>query len=262
MRRVFVVSDTHLSPRAPTAESNWAAVAQEVAARRPELVVHAGDLTLDGLRQPTELAAARAQLDQLPVPWVAVPGNHDIGDTPGPPAADPDRLEQWRNQIGPDYWAIPVGHWTLIGINAQLLGSGIADEETQWAWLQDQLATHPPDRPIALIVHKPVFASDTELAAAPSYRFVSTAPRERLLGLLDTRWCPLVISGHVHQYRLLGDRDRLHAWAPSTWAVLPARAQAVLGLKRAGLLAVELPADGAVRANFIQPAGLTPDLLT
>lgn len=126
----------------------------------------------------------------------------------------------------------------------------------QWSWMEEQVASQAPDRPMALIVHKPVSASDVELAAAPHYRFVSSRPRARLLRLLDTRWCPLVISGHVHQYRILGDRHRQHAWAPTTWAVLPAHAQAVLGLKRSGILALELSADGAARVDIVEPPNL------
>ncbi|HEX6394553.1 MAG TPA: hypothetical protein VFZ97_14040 [Acidimicrobiales bacterium] len=41
---MLVASDTHLSPGVPSAESNWAAVVRAVAARRPDVVVHAGDL--------------------------------------------------------------------------------------------------------------------------------------------------------------------------------------------------------------------------
>jgi 3',5'-cyclic AMP phosphodiesterase CpdA len=78
--RVAVVSDTHLSGRAPDALHNWDAVVREIERTGPDLVVHLGDLTLDGTDNRQDLEDARAALDRLTVPWRAVPGNHDIGD--------------------------------------------------------------------------------------------------------------------------------------------------------------------------------------
>jgi len=254
--RVLVASDSHLSPRSPEAGSNWAAVAREAGRLKPELVVHAGDLTLDGIGTPEELAWARARLDELPVPWAAVPGNHDIGDTPGPPQLDLDRLEAWRGHIGPDRWSLQLGAWTLLGLNAHLFDSNLSEETEQWTWIEQQLAEQPRNRPVALILHKPLTAPDAELSAAPRYRFVMPGGRARLLELLASRWCPLVVSGHVHQYRLLGDRHRRHAWAPTSWAVLPDSAQANVGLKRSGVLSLELEPGGSVRVELLEPAGL------
>jgi 3',5'-cyclic AMP phosphodiesterase CpdA len=234
-------------------------VVRYAADNRAELVVHAGDLTLDGIGDATELAGARRLLDRLPSAWVAVPGNHDIGDTPGPPALDPDRLRAWRNQIGADHWTRQIGRWTLLGLNAQLFDSDAPakeDEEEQWAWAADRISAQPPDRPLAVIVHKPVAASEDELAAAPRYRFVSPPARRRLERLLDTRWCPVVLSVHVHQYRVIEQGGRRHVWAPTSWAVLPEGLQASVGLKRCGLLSLWLSDEGTFRADLVQPAGM------
>lgn len=42
----------------------------------PDLVVAGGDLTQRA--RPAQFRAARAFLDSLPAPWLAVPGNHDV----------------------------------------------------------------------------------------------------------------------------------------------------------------------------------------
>ena len=84
--RVILVSDTHLSPTAPEAEANWDAVLRYVGANAPDVVIHLGDLSLDGAHNAGDLHYGRRQLDRLPVPWHAVPGNHDIGDNPWPGA--------------------------------------------------------------------------------------------------------------------------------------------------------------------------------
>ena len=84
--RVILVSDTHLSPAAPEAAANWDAVLRYVGANAPDVVIHLGDLTLDGAHNAGDLHYGRRQLDRLPVPWHAIPGNHDIGDNPWPGA--------------------------------------------------------------------------------------------------------------------------------------------------------------------------------
>jgi alkaline phosphatase D len=255
--RVLLVSDSHLSVRAPEADANWRAVA--AIADRFELVVHAGDLTLDGARHPRDLAHARDLLDALPVPWAAVPGNHDLGDTPSPsggPVITSERRERWIDGIGPDHWTVEAGEWTLLGINVQLFGSGLPEEREQWAWLQDRLAAHRPVGPVVLVTHKPLTATDEELVLAPGFRFVAEPARARLGSLLDTVRCPLVLSGHVHQYRILQHAGRRHLWAPTSWAVLPEALQATVGLKKSGVVSLELGSDGDVSIVFDEPPGL------
>jgi 3',5'-cyclic AMP phosphodiesterase CpdA len=65
--RVILVSDTHLSPAAPEAEANWDAVLRYVEANVPDVVIHLGDLTLDGAHNAGDLHYGRRQLDRLPV---------------------------------------------------------------------------------------------------------------------------------------------------------------------------------------------------
>jgi 3',5'-cyclic AMP phosphodiesterase CpdA len=174
--RVILVSDTHLSPRVPEARANWEAVLRYVRATAPDLVIHLGDLSMDGY-DPDDLRYGRRQLDRLAVPWHAVPGNHDVGDNPRPGAPadwtlDASRLQRWLDIVGPDRWSLTVSGWTLLGLNAQLAGTGLPAEAAQWSWLEEQLGECGPSQPIALVMHKPVAASEAELAAAPSDRFL------------------------------------------------------------------------------------------
>src|SRR5215469_2253658 len=169
-QHVIFVSDTHLSPDAPEAQQNWAAVVRYVSAAAPDLVIHLGDLSLDGARNAADLDHARRQLDRLPVPWAAVPGNHDIGDNPLPGGPDglsvtEGRRQRWLDVVGADYWSVVISDWKLLAVNAQLAGSGLAAEASQWSWLEDQLRTTSPSQRIALLAHKPLTASADELAA-------------------------------------------------------------------------------------------------
>jgi 3',5'-cyclic AMP phosphodiesterase CpdA len=259
--RVILVSDTHLSPAVPQARANWDAVLRYVDANAPDAVIHLGDLSLDGARDPGDLRYGRRQLDRLPVPWYAVPGNHDVGDNPWPgaPADSPvrdSRCQQWLDIIGADRWALTASGWMLLAINAQLFGSGLEAEARQWAWLGDQLSGHRDGRPTALITHKPVTASDGELAGSPAYRFLARPARDRLRGLLGGTPLALVLSGHVHQYRLLYLGGTDHLWVPTTWAVLPDQVQPVLGTKRCGIVSIDLASGRPPAPALVEPDGI------
>ena len=265
--RVILVSDSHLSESAPQARANWDAVVAYVGVRRPDLVIHLGDLSLDGTRDATDLAHGRAQLDRLPVPWRAVPGNHDLGDNPSPgvPAGyitDDARRQRWLDVIGPDYWSATIGGWAVLALDAQLLGSGLGAEAAQWSWLGEQAGRFRGGPPVALITHKPITTDRTELAAAPSYRFWPPDARERLARLFGGTPPALVMSGHVHQYRLLRLDGTDHLWVPTTWAVLPGHVQPVFGAKRCGIVSLTLGAAPPAHQELVEPDGLGQLTLT
>jgi 3',5'-cyclic AMP phosphodiesterase CpdA len=265
--RVILVSDSHLSASAPQAQSNWDAVVAYVAACQPDLVIHLGDLSLDGTRDAADLAHGRAQLDRLPVPWRAVPGNHDIGDNPSPGSrasytTDAARRQRWLDIIGPDYWSATIGGWAVLALNAQLLGSGLEAEAAQWSWLEEEAGRLGGRQPVALITHKPITTDRTELAAAPSYRFWPPDARERLARLFGGALPELVLSGHVHQYRLLRLGGTDHLWVPTTWAVLPGHVQPVFGVKRCGIVSLTLAAAPPARHELVEPDGLEQLTLT
>jgi 3',5'-cyclic AMP phosphodiesterase CpdA len=257
---VVVVSDSHLSPQADEAESNWSAVVRHVDDVRPDLVVHVGDLSLDGQHDLNDLLHARRELDRLGARWVAVPGNHDIGDNPvlgddPDEAVTEDRRSRWIERVGDDYWAVELGGWRLLGLDAQLFGSGLDSEAEQWDFLSAELARSP--RTI-LISHKPVTAAEAELATAPPYRYVPAPGRDRLAERLDGGGVEVVVSGHVHQYRSFRYGSQQHVWAPTSWAVLPETMQISVGAKRCGILAFELPdvPGGEPVFEFVEPDGL------
>jgi 3',5'-cyclic AMP phosphodiesterase CpdA len=266
-KHVIFVSDTHLSPDAPEAQENWAAVVRYVTAAAPDLVIHLGDLSLDGARNPADLDHARRRLEMLPVAWTAVRGNHDIGDNPLPGRPEDvsvteARRQRWLDVVGADYWALVIADWTLLAVNSQLAGSGLAAEASQWSWLEDQLRRAGIGQRVALLAHKPLTAAAAELAAAPPYRFWPAASRDRLARLFADRPLALVISGHVHQSREMHLGGVGHVWAPTTWAVLPDNAQPVLGAKRCGVLSLAFGTGLAPQPEFVEPDGIRQLTLT
>lgn len=267
-----VVSDSHLSERTPEAVANWRAAVDDLAAAPPDAVVHAGDLSADGPGHAGDLPFARGELDRLAgVPATAgvgvLPGNHDVGESPGAPpehrVVAPDLLDRYRDVVGPDRWVLDVGSWRLVGLNALVMGSGLADEEeAQWAWLARALGDGAHEH-VALFLHKPLAPPPDRPDPGQHHRYVPPADRRRLSAVLAGAGAPggtavrAVVSGHVHQYRR-HDLDGVpQVWAPTTWAVLPERIQPVLGEKACGVLDLSLAADGTVTAGLRRPPGLS-----
>jgi 3',5'-cyclic AMP phosphodiesterase CpdA len=253
--RLVVVSDSHLSPLSPAADGNWAAVVDHVAADRPDLVVHCGDLTASAGGDPTTLDHARRRLDELAVPWRVVPGNHDVGN----PWNDRARLASARSAyeatVGERFWwcdhdAGPAA-WRLVGVDSQALVTGHPDDEDGWSRLALALDT---DRPVALFQHRPV-APSSSTERDTDRRYLPEPHRARFRDLLAHSSVRLVVSGHVHQWRdecLDGIR---YVWAPSTWATMTDSFQPVIGDKVVGLAEIDLGVE--VDARLVVPDGLT-----
>jgi hypothetical protein len=101
-----------------------------------------------------------------------------------------------------------------------------------------------------------VTATEEELAGSPAYRFLPPSARDRLRGLHGQTPPALVMSGHVHQYRLLRLDGTDHLWAPSTWAVLPDQVQPTLGAKRCGIVSLDLASGTSPEPVLVEPDGI------
>jgi 3',5'-cyclic AMP phosphodiesterase CpdA len=259
--RVTVVSDTHLAQRNPSAGEQWKAVLAHLAADPPDLVIHAGDITCDGCEEPGELPFAQELLARVPAPLVSVPGNHDVGENPLEEPAydhvfvDPGRLARYRDAFGPDRFSVTAGGWRIVGMNAQVLDSGLPDEADQWAWLESELHPGRAGGAVALVLHKPLVPPPGQHDGVP--RYVAPGSRARLRSLLAGSGGRLVLTGHIHQsLRHTGGDGVDHAWVPTSWAVLPDEFQAPVGDKVVGVLALTLHDDGRVDSSVQRPAGL------
>ena len=256
--KVVLVSDTHLTPRTAAFTDNWLAARIWIEATAPSLVVNLGDITADGAHDPHELEAARSAFADLSAEMRFVPGNHDIGDNPLEPGAlnehplDLARLADYRRLFGPDQWTLDAAPWQLVGLNAQLFGTGTVEEEQQFDWLAEQLAQR--SGPLGVMLHKPLFRngpSDTEA----HIRYVPAAPRHRLLDCLAPRDLRFVVSGHVHQARSLRVGGVEHMWAPSTAYCIPDARQERIGEKIVGLLTLDLT-ESDHRFELVTPEGM------
>ena len=216
MARVTLFSDPHLSPTHGFFWENWRIARDAVNADKPDLVIVNGDLCINGPESDAEMEFAGAALEALQVPTHALPGNHDVGDEP--PGQDKNqlidaaRLARWNGVFGADRFDVRLGAWQLLGINAQLCGSGLPEEAGQQAWLAERLSA--ADRPTALFLHKPLFLDSPE-EAAPTAASLNPAPRAELLRLIKAAPVRLVVSGHLHSHRDVSRDGIRYVWAPA-----------------------------------------------
>lgn len=211
------ISDIHLSPSRPFFQFNYEAVLEELARLRPDHIVVTGDLALNAPDVPEDLAFARAQLDRLPAPWSAVPGNHDLGLVPLVPdqhqAADAARRQHWIDLFGADRFAMDFGDWRILGLNTQLLGGGLPAEAEQQDWLEQEL--HQKAKPVAVFQHYPLF-HHTPDETDRNHTCVVPEARGAMLRALAGSSVKLVASGHLHRDKLTMQDGIAFQWAPAT----------------------------------------------
>lgn len=254
MPRIVVLSDVHLSPTHGFFWQNWCIARDFANAAEVEVVIVNGDLTINGAVSDDEVGFAASAIKSLQANVLALPGNHDVGDEP--PGQDPnqiinvERLARWDRLFGIDRWVQELGRWVLVGVNAQLFGSGLEREREQSHWLEGQLFA-AAGRPVALFLHKPMFIDEPgEDQATPCC--IVPAARAGLLATLGHGHVRLVVSGHLHEYRDRTLNGTRYVWAP---AVAFAASQPHGGDGSCGLLAIEFSAE-TFDIKLEKPTGL------
>ena len=237
--RIALIADSHLSLRAPECIANWNAAGAAIERLGPDLTVHLGDISLDGQNVPQDLAFAAEQVRDWPTAIRCVPGNHDLGDGSGEAPLDPRLLARYRQLLGPDRWCLNAGGWRLMGINAQLLGTGSIEETEQWQWLEARTSGRPTPMSTVLFLHRPL-ARVRAWDPKDRGRYVVKAARERLLRGPLRSTLRAVVSGHTHQALDVTEDGVRHLWIPSSGFVIPDEMQARVGEKVVGIGLLEL----------------------
>jgi len=253
MARIVILSDIHLSPTHGFFWENWCVAREFADTADADAVIVNGDLAINGPDSDAEIAFAAAALQTLRTPVMALPGNHDVGDEPPAQDAhqiiDDNRLRRWDGSFAGDRWTLDLGGWRLIGVNAQLFGSGLEREHAQDRWLDEQLST--AGRPTALFLHKPLFLeSPADEVVGPAC--MVPAARRRLLDRLDRSDVRLIVSGHLHQHRDRTFGPQRHLWVP---AVAFAGSQEHGGDTGCGVTVLDV-SEGHVEVAIERPHGL------
>ncbi|GAB3021608.1 metallophosphoesterase family protein [Natronobiforma cellulositropha] len=200
-----VCADPHVSPTARgstkvyhrTAD-RFQRVLTDAAGLGVDAVVCTGDLTKDG--HPDEFAHVDELLERAEVPFVAVPGNHDVPkhfdehDTPA--------LERFEARYTPGRlpYRVSAGEVDLIGLDSAsspilAAGHGGVITDDQLSWLEDTLA----DAATPVVVFHHPLAPASVFPDAFGYReHYRLQNAEAVLEVLREGGVSLVLSGHVH----------------------------------------------------------------
>ncbi|MFT3898491.1 MAG: calcineurin-like phosphoesterase C-terminal domain-containing protein [Thermomonas sp.] len=176
---------------------------------KAKLGITLGDIADD---MPSLYPAVRKVDAELGVPWLYVPGNHDIDAGAKDDAAS---LHGFHRAFGADTFLRRTGMANFIvmddvvvmpGGNPAYIG-GFRPE--QFAFLEKTLPTLAKDKLLVVAVHIPLF----EDAGRDSFR---DADRERLFELLRPFPHVLLLSGHSHGQRNVfhGESDGWHGAQP------------------------------------------------
>lgn len=251
MTRIIQISDTHMSGVKPHFVGNWAPLRDWIAQQAPDLVIHTGDVTVDGAGLEADFGFCTARLAEIGPPVLSVPGNHDVG-LPGAPdqPTTGERLARWDRHFGADRWLRDIPGWRLLGLDAMLFGSGKARDAEQHAWAEAAMAS-ASGRRIAWFMHQPLFLEDPE-EADTGYWSVKPAAREGLMRLVRRHQVALVATGHLHRAHDMSLDGTRYIWCPaSSFVVGEAMQPAMPGTKQLGAVSYVFDEDGVAVSTVI-----------
>lgn len=256
MTRILQISDPHIMPEGQPLQGklDTAAALKDMLAGLSamldrvgpvERILVTGDLTENG-----SAAAYRyflAIMEDCPLPWRAIPGNHDSREAMRAGLQD----APWMPAQGPINWREDLDDLSLLGLDTLVEGAdhGALSEETLH-WLRTALE-NLADRPVLLIMHHPPIITGIDAMDR-----IGLQDRARLEDVLSNHWGPLQIGcGHVHRMMVGGFAGRQVTIAPGTsHAVgLDLRARAALGFIPRLRGAILHDFDRAYRCALITP---------
>jgi alkaline phosphatase D len=213
------ISDFHLNPADATQRKRFDILCRSVGEQNPDIIIASGDVSEDGYVCDGMFERIKALLDQCPAPVHVIPGNHDVGEPDGDPQVTVAFLDKWRAAFGSDRFVVERNGWTLIGLDSQIVGSGLAEECDQLRWLDQQLAGADH---VGIFLHQPPYVEqpDESFGDMSDYWGLRPAARSAMLERLTQPQVKLVASGHVHWYRAFNVGDRRHVWCPSTSVIV------------------------------------------
>jgi 3',5'-cyclic AMP phosphodiesterase CpdA len=192
--RIAHLTDVHFGATNPEVVEG---LTRELAESPPDLVVISGDLTMGARR--SEFRAARAFIDSLGAPVLAVPGNHDIT-----PYRLIERLilpyARWREEISPETEPVWMdARVAVLGLNtARRMGPHLDWSRGRVTGfrlnrLVAKLDAVPAGRVRIVVTHHPLLPPSGEVLK----QVAGNAARAlKLFAEHDVR---LVLSGHLHR---------------------------------------------------------------
>jgi alkaline phosphatase D len=256
--KIIQITDTHFSPEKSHFNGNWAPLLTWIEDTRADLIIHTGDLTVDGADKPGDITFCLDLMRQTSIPMLILPGNHDVGHLPGSEQpVNAERLNRWRDLVGEDRWFEDTNGWRFVGLNSLLLGHEDDEEQAQFEWLRETLEERRGRR-IALFAHKPLFVDEPH-EGDTGYWSVRPAQRKRLYDLIAAHDVALFASGHLHWAWQGRFENTALTWAPSAAFILDKLVREMPGERLVGAVVHEFGDD--VQTDIVAVPGMTAYVL-
>jgi len=223
---VIQFSDAHLDPDDPASVAKFGAAVDAIERTDADVIIASGDVSEDGHLHEGMFERVKARFDALPAPVWYVPGNHDVGDKVGGPHPVREAyLTRWDATFGGDRFAIERGGWRLLGLNSQIVGSGLPREDEQYDWLIAQVRdAGAAGQQVAIFMHAPAFLHDPDEQfprdATQNYWAFDPEPRQRFLDVVTRPHVKLIGTGHLHWRHQFTHAGLDWVWCPSTRIVV------------------------------------------
>lgn len=188
MKRIAHLSDLHFGAADDVVVED---LLVDLSSTGADLVAVSGDLTQRA--RPDQFRAARAFLDRLPAPWIAVPGNHDV------PLFDVARrflrpLSRFRRLVSPELCPFHVDdEIAVLGLNTArslTFKEGRLSHE-QIDLIRSRFAERGEGRTKIVVTHHPFVPP-----RGGAHQLVGR--HERALRVLEEAGVDLLLAGHLH----------------------------------------------------------------
>ena len=183
-----------------------------------DLLLIGGDLTRDGSLHDFEFEAAKRELDTLPYPYHAIPGNMDVGnkhtDRHGGTGREDihlnfttEQLDRYSSFFGTFPWSFVHKNVRFSGFYAAVSGSNLPCETRMWQWLEQELPSLPKAEHHVMTMHYTLFVDDldepkwdiTKKEEYQNWYFSIDPPhRQRIFDAFKKTNVTHVLSGHIH----------------------------------------------------------------
>ena len=257
------VADIHMgTPRSyrfqPAWNENWQSARQQIIELGPEFLIAGGDLTRDGATHRYELDQIKRDLDDLPFPFYAIPGNHETGNKYLPESSvsiNAEYVSLYRSVFGAGQWSFVHKDVRFSGFDSFLAGSGLKEEEEFWDWFEAQV-TEPGAKYHIWFMHAALFIEhlhepnwDIRTDRNAWYFGIDEPHRSRMMRVFKETSADLVITAHIHCRRRVVADGITFQYAPAVafpqWADRWADGDATLGFLHCEVT------DARLNLNFI-----------
>ncbi|HHT85616.1 MAG: PQQ-binding-like beta-propeller repeat protein [Bacillota bacterium] len=180
--RFVVATDSHFGSWQGNKNSLLALA--NIAQRHPDaaFMIHMGDITETGADEEYELL--KQDIAGLPFPVMATMGNHESR------WQDPQG-SKFRNHFGPSTYSFDYGMWHFVVLDTSYPEQtyGTLDPSVL-AWLEQDLASQPASKPVALFSHHPLLYQERNFQDSD----------DALLEIIGKYPVHAIFSGHGHSF--------------------------------------------------------------